>query len=268
MSRPSPRRIQKWWPTRWSEIAGNDEVKSGLIPQLHQGPCNTLVTGSTGSCKTRILGLFLKALACPERASGSSDPCNVCQSCLQMADGILHQTGLFAACSNFEVHSLDCENLTSVDIEEFLREVNLQSETIIVYLDEVAALGRRGLERKLLKPIDESEATWIGSSVSVKRVQGKRKGEWVEQLSPEMRRRFGLRLATGQPTKAQLEGWILDRVRDWEISIESLDVVSLLTERSRQLVGEVTHVLSKAASRSDRLLSLSDVREFRFDAAD
>ena len=70
---PSPSWIQRWFPERWSEIAGNSKMIQVWKNFLVNGPCNALFTGPNRSGKTRTISLGIRALVCTNRTP-SLDP--------------------------------------------------------------------------------------------------------------------------------------------------------------------------------------------------
>lgn len=186
-----------------------------------------------------------------------------------MAKGATYGIPMVLALSDYEFHPVDCERITSEEVDQLLLDANLQSEKTLIYMDEIAVLRGRRLEGRLLKAIDETQATWVASAISLKKKKGKRKGEWTERLSPEMKGRFGLKIGTSNPHPDDLAKWIVNRGMEWNIHISTPDAtIGLLVERSHQRVGYVLHVLAEAAGKKGRTLTLDDVYDFNFDTLD
>ena len=267
---PTPAWIQRWFPEVWAEIAGNADLVQALLNFIANGPCNVLVTGPNRSGKTRTISLFLKALACTNRTP-TSDPCGRCAACKTLREGRAPHNGVFAAItgSEYSFHPIDCENVTIEELDALRFDGELDSDKVIVYLDEVGALRRRRLEGKLLKLIDETPAIWIASAISVMRTQGKRKGEWTERLSKEMRGRFPIKVGTAHPHPDDLYGWIVERSRAWNITIvEPETTIPAMIRRTRCRVGYLIHIFAVAATRSDRTIRLDTVEGFNLDSVD
>ena len=154
-------------------------------------------------------------------------------------------------------------------VDEPVADHELESDRTIVYLDEVGALRRRRLEGKLLKAIDESHAIWLASAITLKRTRGKRKGEWKERLSKEMRGRFPLKVGTAHPDPQDLYEWIVARSLEWNITIvEPETTIPAMIRRTRCRVGYLIHMFAVAATRSDRTIRPDDVSRFNLDSVD
>lgn len=267
---PTPAWIQRWFPRRWSEVAGNAAIVQFWMNAIVAGLCNALFTGPTRSCKTRTMNLGIRALVCSNRTEDHS-PCGVCAACKASADGRPAENGIFAALchSQYSIFPIDCENVTAEYLDELRRESSMDSDKTVVVLDEVAALGRRRLEGKLLKLIDESQAIWIASAISLKRKKGSRKGEYTERLSPEMRARFAVKLGTSLPHPDALWPWIIARASEWNITLVDPDVtLPLMVTRSQCRVGFLLHLFAFAAALPERSIGPEDVERFNFDVTD
>jgi len=69
-----------------------------------------LFSGSRGTGKTSAARLLAKAVNCSGRARDSAEPCNKCQSCLEMTAGSaldLIEIGLVSAEDAAELHALE-----------------------------------------------------------------------------------------------------------------------------------------------------------------
>jgi|GEM_PF-2535978 DNA polymerase III, gamma/tau subunits len=269
-SYPTPSDIQRWYPEKWSEIAGNRDMVNLWRDFILHGPCNTLFTGPTRSGKTRTISLGLCALACTNRTE-TLDPCGSCAACRVTDQGrtnhvFLHSQGVN---SEYSFHPIDCETVTPDDLENLYLDSKLYSNKTLIHLDEIAALRRRNLEGRLLKMVDESHAVWIASAISLKATTGRRKGQWVERLSKEMRARFPIKVGTSHPHPDDLPLWIEDRCRAWNISIADKEhTIPAMINKTECRVGFITHLFAAAASRSDRTISPELVSNFKFDVVD
>jgi hypothetical protein len=216
------------------------------------------------------MSLGVRALVCSNRTDDHS-PCGVCAACKASADGRPAENGIFAALcySQYSIFPIDCENVTAEYLDGLRQESEMESDKTVVILDEVAALGRRRLEGKLLKLIDESQAIWIASAISLKRKKGSRKGEYTERLSLEMRARFAVKLGTSLPHPETLKLWIVERAADWNITILNPDItIQLMVTRSQCRVGFLLHLFAYAAALPDRSIRPVDVELFNFDVTD
>lgn len=267
---PTPSWIQRWFPARWSEIAGNAAMIQVWLNFLASGPCNALFTGPNRSGKTRTISLGVRALVCTNRTP-TFDPCGQCASCKALHEGRAQHNGVFAAISGSEYsfHPIDCENATPEELDALRYDGELDSDKVIVYLDEVGALRSRRLEGKLLKLIDETPAIWIASAITLKRTKGKRKGEWTERLSKEMRGRFPIKVGTAHPHPDDLYPWIVARSREWNITIREENVtIPAMIKRTQLRVGYLIHIFAWAATKSDRTIGPDDVNGFNLDSTD
>lgn len=267
---PSPSWIQRWYPRKWSEIAGNTDLIRHWKNFIQNGTCNGMFTGPNRTGKTRTVSLGIRALLCTKRTP-TLDPCGQCQSCRLLGEARSAHFGLFSRLTETEYgfHPINCAKVKVEDIDELEIEGELYSEKTIVYLDEVALLRNRRLEDRFLKLIDESEATWIASAISLQRKKGKRKGEWTERLSTEMRGRFAIKAGTSLPHPDDLCEWIAERCAEWNIKIHDPKVtLPLMTERTGQRVGYVIHLLAYAATKPARDLTAEEVRTFNLDSTD
>lgn len=267
---PSPREIQRWYPSKWSDIVGNSEIVRTWKNFIQHGLQNTLFTGPNRTGKTRTISLGIRSLLCTSRTP-TLDPCGQCSACKETGEAKSTVAGMFMslALSDYEFHPIDCEWVTSEDLECLFQDANLHSPSTLLYLDEIAVLKCRRLEGKLLKMIDETQATWVASAISLKKKKGKRKGEWTERLSSEMKGRFGLKVGTSNPHPDDLAEWIQKRSLEWNIHITTPgDTISVLVKRSQQRVGYVLHALAAAAGKEGRALTLDDVIGFNFDTLD
>jgi hypothetical protein len=264
---PTPRDIERWFPERWDEIAGNSLVKQAFRDFVRCGQgSNTLVTGQTRTAKTRTIYLFIMALFCKNRTS-TLDPCHQCETCRSLNHAREEHAGLWSTLSdsNFCYVPVDCENVTPEELRRLLNQSIDESVPTVVYLDEVAALGRRNLEGIVLKPIDELPIVWIASAITVRKPSVRGKVRRTASLSTPLRARFGLKLGTALPTEAELNTWLKQRCTEWEIRVKEEDAISLLVSRTRCRVVLVLHVLANAVAKG-RILTADDIRGFNFDA--
>ena len=267
---PTPSMIQRWFPSKKSEIAGNMAIVSQLWNFIKNGSCNALITGPSRTGKTRTILLWVKAFLCTNRTV-DLDSCGKCDTCRMLGEARGAHYALYSRLTGTEFcyHPIDCEKVTADELDELEAEGELHSEKTIVYLDEVAVLRQRRLEGRLLKLIDETEATWIASAISVQRKKGNRKGEWTERLSKEMRSRFPIKIGTSLPHPDDLCQWIDDRCAEWNITIHDPKLtLPLIARRTDQRVGYVIHMLAFAATKSDRSLGPEEVKAFNLDSTD
>jgi hypothetical protein len=266
---PDPKWIQRWYPKRWSEIAGNAAMIQVWINFLANGPCNALFTGMNRTGKTRTVYLGVRALVCTKRTA-THDPCGECEACRALGDGTPELWGTFKhLCgSPYSLITIDCETVTAEELRELPHEGKLDGD-VIVYLDEIAALRRRRLEGMLLKLIDETRAVWIASAISLKRKKGSKKGQWTERMSKEMKGRFAIKVGSSLAHPDDLSDWIESRSQEWNITILEPEVtIPAMIKRALRRVGYLIHMFAFAATRKSRTLSLDDVNSFNLDAED
>ncbi len=266
---PTPREIQRWYPGRWSEIAGNSRLVQAWHDFLRHGGTNMLFTGPSRTGKTRTIALGIMAAMCPRR-SAKMDPCGVCSTCQQLMNARETLNGLFSimAGSRCSYFAVDCETVTVEELKQLTRDASMESATTLVYLDEVAALGRRGIDTVMLKAIDETPSIWIASAIAVRKGNAKGSVKKIPGLSDPMLARFAVKEGTALPLEPELTAWIKERCKTWEIAIEKEEqTIPLLIKRSRHRVGMVILVLAVAASRGRRL-TYELVDGFDFQAAD
>lgn len=270
MSTPlTPRDIQRWYPSRWDQIAGNSAMIATWWDMLQNGPCNTLFTGPHRTGKTRTISLGVESLLCPYRTK-ALDPCGVCPSCKAVKEARKAHTGLYSVMteSGYSFVPIDCQTVNPEELREVLRNADLENLRTVIYLDEVAALGRRGIETSLLKPIDESPCIWIASAITVNKSARKGQAARVDGLSTPMQARFAVKIGTALPTVRELTQWVKDRCKEWEITIEQPDLVlPTLLKGSGHRVGYVVLALADAAARGRRLTP-DQISRFNFGSPD
>jgi len=155
--------------------------------------------------------------------------------------------------------------VTAKELRELSMKWEFDGEKTIIYLDEVADLGKDGRDKILMKPIDEWRCTWFASATKVTKPKDKqgrpRRGEG---LSGAVINRFANLLTTTLPKPEQLDGWIRQRCLEWEIEIEQeAATIRRLIERSQCRVGHVKQPIVVAAS-AGRVLTLERVENFNF----
>lgn len=76
-------------PATWGEVVNQSFPVKILQNSILRGEIKPayLFDGKTGCGKTTCALIFAKALLCKNRASGSADPCNNCQTCRQVDEG-------------------------------------------------------------------------------------------------------------------------------------------------------------------------------------
>jgi len=141
---------RKWRPRGFSELIGQDHVKSALINSLEQQRLHHayLFTGTRGVGKTSIARLLAKALNC--ELGISATPCLTCNACKTIADG-----------SFVDLIEVDAASRTRVeDTRELLENVQYMptlGRFKIYLIDEVHMLSQHSFNA-LLKTLEEPPA--------------------------------------------------------------------------------------------------------------
>src|ERR671934_571730 len=80
---------RKYRSQTFADLVGQDAASRALQGAIISGRVAHayLFSGSRGTGKTSAARLLAKALNCTQRASGSAEPCNRCESCLQVSAG-------------------------------------------------------------------------------------------------------------------------------------------------------------------------------------
>jgi len=101
-----PTLYRKYRPQTFAEIAGQEHIKLTLSYEIKAGqvPHAYLFCGPRAIGKTTIARLMAKAMNCSNRKADVADPCNKCQSCLEITDS-----------RSMDVAEIDAASNTSVD---------------------------------------------------------------------------------------------------------------------------------------------------------
>jgi len=144
---------RKYRPQKFSEVIGQDGVIRVLESEIKQGRISHayLFTGPRGLGKTTVSRLMAKAVNCENRKEGESEPCNKCQSCLDIMSG-----------RHFDLIELDAASQTGVDnvrenIIAYSRLTPTRGKYKVFIIDEVHMLSTSAFNA-LLKTLEEPPA--------------------------------------------------------------------------------------------------------------
>jgi DNA polymerase III subunit gamma/tau len=138
---------RKWRPAKFSELVGQEHVKSAIINGLTQQRTHHayLFSGTRGVGKTTIARIFAKSLNCEEGIS--AEPCGQCSVCKDVTDGRF-----------VDLIEIDAASRTKVgDTREILDNVQYaptRGRYKIYLIDEVHMLSRHSFNA-LLKTLEE-----------------------------------------------------------------------------------------------------------------
>jgi DNA polymerase-3 subunit gamma/tau len=138
---------RKYRPQSFEDLVGQEHVSQTLGNAIKSGRVHHafLFTGARGVGKTSAARIFAKALNC-ERGL-SAQPCNVCQSCLEISAG-----------QGLDVFEIDGASNTGVDdvreLRENIRYLPSRSRFKIFIIDEVHMLSINAFNA-LLKTLEE-----------------------------------------------------------------------------------------------------------------
>ena len=147
---------QKYRPKNFSDLIGEDHIRATLIEAVKSGFLSHayLLCGPRGTGKTSTARLLAKAFNCEtilaDKKAGkeiSGEPCNKCQSCLDINSG-----------RAVDVIEIDAASHTKVDeIREVIEQANFvptRSDKKIYIIDEVHMLSNSSFNA-LLKTLEE-----------------------------------------------------------------------------------------------------------------
>lgn len=268
ITKPTPREIDKWYPTKWSHIVGNDDVKEYFRNMIQTGPANGLITGPNGTGKSRATVLWLRSMLCGNR-SEDLDPCGQCNACRFSGSQLTSVDGLFVGLSGAAccVHIIDCQTVSSMELKELCRDSSMEDPRTIIFLDEIAALVKRNLCNEIKNICENSKASWVGASVMLKPKKVRKRRQPEIQFPPEMNRRFALRIGTQLPQSQDLEAWIRMRCEEWSIHLEGDQVVKDMVKRTNR-VRHILEMMVAGVIKPSRTLTCDDVRKFNLVSPD
>lgn len=138
---------RKYRSQTFSEMVGQENISNALKNEIKTGKISHayLFSGPRGTGKTSAAKIFAKAVNCPNQAQG--EPCNHCEVCRQITEGIYD-----------DVLEIDAASNNGVDeIRELRDKVNYaptQGKYKVYIIDEVHMLST-GAFNALLKTLEE-----------------------------------------------------------------------------------------------------------------
>ena len=169
-------------------MTGNSRLINWAKDGITHGVANTLITGPKGTGKTRLVNLAMKAAMCQHRGN-AYDPCNQCVSCQSIGEAREDHWGLVGACSGSggNYFRVDVGRAKASNLDDLLKNALFEEVTTLIVLDEALGLVEQGLERRLLKSIDESPCIWIVVAIKAMAAMKKGRVQGLPGLLPESR---------------------------------------------------------------------------------
>lgn len=273
--------FENFQPKSWQDIVGNQEIVEHFQNMLYKirvdgaiKGWNTLLTGPSRSGKTSEVKLFLRSLICLNIADYSKIyPCFTCPHCKSNYETYgnrdwENEIGMLGE-ENFKtpirclIRVVNCAEVTADELDEIVQEVRVHDERLkIIYLDEVHRLRHRRLDERLLKPMEDSQAIWIGSSANIE----KNSMDDTSKLDPMFQNRFSFRLKTQLPTIKELVAWLAKRCSEAELQVDEpvREILTIVAKRSQCVPGLALQVLNRAVKSRNRLLTKKIAEEFVF----
>jgi DNA polymerase III, gamma and tau subunit len=141
---------KKYQPRKFKDIVGQTQVVRALEADITEGtiPSAYLFTGLHGSGKTSAAMLVAKALHCSRRAAGVADPCNECDDCVMVDEGI-HPAVRYESMAN---------RGDAASVQALIDEAKLvqSDKKNIIICDEVHRLSKTALD-KFLIPLENRD---------------------------------------------------------------------------------------------------------------
>ena len=259
---PSALEIEKWTPAGLHQLIGCNNLVNSLVKVVKNGGQmqSMMVSGEIGSGKSASLKTLLKTLNCPSKVGDPPRPCGTCPDC-QSYDPRMDTDGLFATlktrvaehdCPPLSTYLVNCGSVTSSRLEEIIHDRRQFCGQFIVVLDECHRLMRNHLDEMLLVPMEDEKITWIAATA------------YPEQLKPEFKRRFSLRVCTSLPSVQELSNFSAERCCEFKLSVDDPATLALLAKLSHRRPSECIRVLSLAALEADRQLKRNMVVNYDF----
>jgi len=158
---------RKYRPQTWQELTGQNHIKVTLQHEIETDKISHayLFTGPRGIGKTTTARLLAKSINCTNRKEGTSEPCNKCDSCLELTMG-----------NDLDILEIDAASHTGVDnVRENIianaRFTPVKRKYKVFIIDEVHMLSISAFNA-LLKILEEppSHALFILATTEVHKV--------------------------------------------------------------------------------------------------
>jgi len=154
---------RKYRPQVFAEIIGQDHIVQTLTNSILANNISHayLLSGPRGSGKTTTARVFAKAINCQSRPSGSFEPCNKCNSCLEIM-----------AQKSIDLIEIDAASHTGVDdvraLIDGIKFSPVSSKYKIFIVDECHQLSKSAVNA-LLKTLEEppSHAVFILATTEI-----------------------------------------------------------------------------------------------------
>lgn len=144
---------RKWRPLQFHDVKGQDHIIKTIKNSIlnNRVAAAYLFSGTRGVGKTSVARLLAKALCCTDLKDG--EPCNKCQSCLEITSG-----------SSIDIQEIDGASNNGVDAVRDIRDnimyPPVSSKYKIYIIDEVHMLSNAAFNA-LLKTLEEPPAHGI-----------------------------------------------------------------------------------------------------------
>jgi len=157
---------RKYRPKTFSEVIGQEHIVKVLTNALSSDETSHayLFSGPRGSGKTTIARLLAKALNCENRKDGTAEPCNQCQSCLEINQG-----------KSIDLIEIDAASNRGIDeireLRDGIRFAPVKSKYKVFVIDEAHQLTEAA-SNALLKTLEEppSHAVFILATTEVHKI--------------------------------------------------------------------------------------------------